>query len=101
MNKQAIQTKSGSDQKQSGSAGVIENVAPPAAAEASPEVLSREHEERKEEQKGRIEETDRETLLRMLYQMVLIRRFEEKSAEAYSLGKIGAARGRLRADQLS
>jgi pyruvate dehydrogenase E1 component alpha subunit len=28
-------------------------------------------------------------LLRMLYQMVLIRRFEEKAAEAYTLGKIG------------
>ncbi|HYY57056.1 MAG TPA: pyruvate dehydrogenase (acetyl-transferring) E1 component subunit alpha [Pyrinomonadaceae bacterium] len=88
MNKQAIQAKSGSDQKQSGSAGVIDDVAA-AEAEASPEVLSREHEERKEEQKSRIEEIDRETLLHMLYQMVLIRRFEEKSAEAYSLGKIG------------
>src|SRR5438067_12512367 len=36
-----------------------------------------------------IEEVDRETLLRMLYQMILIRRFEEKAAEAYTLGKIG------------
>src|ERR687889_542881 len=43
----------------------------------------------REEQKGRIEGVDRETLLKMLYQMVLIRRFEEKSAEAYTLGKIG------------
>src|SRR5713226_5915646 len=32
---------------------------------------------------------DRETLLGLLHQMVLIRRFEEKSAESYSLGKIG------------
>jgi len=32
---------------------------------------------------------DRETLLEMLRQMVLIRRFEEKCAESYSLGKIG------------
>src|SRR6202165_3406881 len=32
---------------------------------------------------------DRETLLDLLYQMLLIRRFEEKSAESYSLGKIG------------
>ena len=32
---------------------------------------------------------DRETLIRMLHQMVLIRRFEEKCAESYSLGKIG------------
>src|ERR1700716_234557 len=32
---------------------------------------------------------DRETLLKILQQMVLIRRFEEKCAESYSLGKIG------------
>jgi len=32
---------------------------------------------------------DRETLIAMLRQMVLIRRFEEKCAESYSLGKIG------------
>jgi pyruvate dehydrogenase E1 component alpha subunit len=42
---------------------------------------------------GRVEsairEEDRETLLRLLHQMILIRRFEEKCAESYSLGKIG------------
>jgi pyruvate dehydrogenase E1 component alpha subunit len=32
---------------------------------------------------------DRETLVELLHQMVLIRRFEEKCAESYSLGKIG------------
>ena len=32
---------------------------------------------------------DRDTLVKMYHQMVLIRRFEEKSAESYSLGKIG------------
>ena len=32
---------------------------------------------------------DRETLVAILRQMVLIRRFEEKCAESYSLGKIG------------
>src|SRR5258708_33710444 len=32
---------------------------------------------------------DRETLLKILHQMVLVRRFEEKCAESYSLGKIG------------
>ena len=32
---------------------------------------------------------DRETLVELLHQMILIRRFEEKSAESYSLGKIG------------
>ncbi|PYS36634.1 MAG: pyruvate dehydrogenase (acetyl-transferring) E1 component subunit alpha [Acidobacteria bacterium] len=34
-------------------------------------------------------EEDRETLLTMFRQMLLIRRFEEKCAESYSLGKIG------------
>ncbi len=32
---------------------------------------------------------DRETLVNILHQMILIRRFEEKCAESYSLGKIG------------
>jgi pyruvate dehydrogenase E1 component alpha subunit len=32
---------------------------------------------------------DRQTLVNLLHQMLLIRRFEEKSAESYSLGKIG------------
>ena len=32
---------------------------------------------------------DRDTLVKILHQMLLIRRFEEKCAEAYSLGKIG------------
>lgn len=34
-------------------------------------------------------EEDRETLVRIFEQMLLIRRFEEKCAESYSLGKIG------------
>jgi pyruvate dehydrogenase E1 component alpha subunit len=36
-----------------------------------------------------LREEDRETLLRMFHQMLLIRRFEEKCAESYSMGKIG------------
>jgi pyruvate dehydrogenase E1 component alpha subunit len=55
----------------------------------NPDELREEHQNRREGQKGRIEGVDRETLLKMLYQMVLIRRFEEKAAEAYTLGKIG------------
>jgi pyruvate dehydrogenase E1 component alpha subunit len=54
-----------------------------------PAELSEEHKQRQQEQQKHIEEVDRETLLKMLYQMVLIRRFEEKAAEAYTLGKIG------------
>ncbi|HEU4595436.1 MAG TPA: pyruvate dehydrogenase (acetyl-transferring) E1 component subunit alpha [Pyrinomonadaceae bacterium] len=55
----------------------------------NPDELHEEHQQRSEGQKERIEGVDRETLLKMLYQMVLIRRFEEKAAEAYTLGKIG------------
>jgi pyruvate dehydrogenase E1 component alpha subunit len=54
-----------------------------------PAELREEHEQRHQMQLREIEEVDRETLLRMLYQMILIRRFEEKAAEAYTLGKIG------------
>lgn len=54
----------------------------------NPEVQE-EIEQRKQEQQKHIDELDRETLLRMLYHMILIRRFEEKAAEAYTLGKIG------------
>jgi pyruvate dehydrogenase E1 component alpha subunit len=45
--------------------------------------------ERQERQKSAAVQEDRETLLKLFQQMVLIRRFEEKCAEAYSLGKIG------------
>jgi len=40
-------------------------------------------------QKRRFAELDRDTLLSIYRQMLLVRRFEEKSAEAYSTGKIG------------
>ena len=54
-----------------------------------PDELRAEHRERRQHQHASIEGLERETLLNMLYQMVLIRRFEEKAAEAYTLGKIG------------
>jgi pyruvate dehydrogenase E1 component alpha subunit len=40
-------------------------------------------------QKQRFAELDRKTLTSIYRQMLLVRRFEEKSAEAYSTGKIG------------
>ncbi|HEX4900315.1 MAG TPA: pyruvate dehydrogenase (acetyl-transferring) E1 component subunit alpha [Pyrinomonadaceae bacterium] len=43
----------------------------------------------KQEQKRHLAAYDHKTLVELLRQMLLIRRFEEKSAEAYSLGKIG------------
>ena len=47
-----------------------------------------ETEERPALQESAIQE-DRQTLIKLFHQMVLIRRFEEKCAESYSLGKIG------------
>lgn len=41
------------------------------------------------EQRRHLRDYDQKTLIELLRQMLLIRRFEEKSAEAYSLGKIG------------
>ncbi len=43
----------------------------------------------KEQQKSRLGAVDRDTLVKIYRQMLLIRIFEEKSAEAYSAGKIG------------
>jgi len=45
-------------------------------------------EEKTRDQAGALKE-DRETLVKLFHQMLLIRRFEEKCAESYSLGKIG------------
>jgi pyruvate dehydrogenase E1 component alpha subunit len=55
----------------------------------NPDELREEHEHRQQHLQQQIEGIDRETLLQILYQMTLIRRFEEKAAEAYTLGKIG------------
>jgi len=49
----------------------------------------KEREGIKEAQKSRLAGLDRETLIDLYHQMLLVRRFEEKSAEAYSAGKIG------------
>ena len=86
MSKQATPTKSRVLADEAGGTGVAEKEAPDAA---HPAELQQEHEQRKAEQQDRLEQVDREELRRLLYQMILIRRFEEKSAESYSLGKIG------------
>lgn len=49
----------------------------------------REYEKRRASQLGAIKKTDKKLLREMLYQMVLGRRFEEKCAEVYRMGKIG------------
>jgi pyruvate dehydrogenase E1 component alpha subunit len=60
---------------------------------ASPKVdsntMSRERDAAKERQKDRLAGLNNETLIDLYRQMLLIRRFEEKSAEVYSAGKIG------------
>ena len=65
---------------------IVENKAP---GDLEPAQLTLEQQRLLEEQKARLAATDRDTLLKLLYQMILIRRFEEKCAESYSLGKIG------------
>jgi pyruvate dehydrogenase E1 component alpha subunit len=87
MSKETTRTKARSNAAPAPSAAsLVENEA---AEVADPAALRDEHKHRKQGQQDRIEATDRETLLRLLYQMVLIRRLEEKAAESYSLGKIG------------
>ena len=68
--------------KRRGATGVID--APP-----DPKTLAREQAAAKERQKDRLSGPDKETLIGLYRQMLLIRRFEEKAAEAYSTGKIG------------
>ncbi|MGB9181150.1 MAG: pyruvate dehydrogenase (acetyl-transferring) E1 component subunit alpha [Pyrinomonadaceae bacterium] len=87
MTKQATEPKSRAQADERSSTGVIEKDPPP--QEASDAQMSKDHEQRKQEQKSRIEELDQKLLMKMLHQMILVRRFEEKCAESYSLGKIG------------
>ncbi len=56
---------------------------------ADPAKLKAEQAEIKADQKERIARLDKETLVQIYHQMLLVRRFEEKSAEVYSAGKIG------------
>jgi pyruvate dehydrogenase E1 component alpha subunit len=87
MTKQATPTESRAGAEETGATGVIEKEA---SEQAPPDSLSPEDQETlKAEQKDRIAELDGETLINLLNQMILIRRLEEKCAEAYSLGKIG------------
>jgi pyruvate dehydrogenase E1 component alpha subunit len=62
-------------------------------AEAPPDVdpkqLKKERDEAKERQKDRLTALPADQLIEIYRQMLLIRRFEEKSAEVYVAGKIG------------
>ena len=71
-------------EEQQSSTGVMD--APP---DVDQQQLKRERDKAKERQKDRLSRLDSGHLLELYRQMLLIRRFEEKSAEAYVAGKIG------------
>jgi len=71
-------------EEQQSSTGVMD--APP---DVDSKKLKQERDEAKGRQKDRLSGISREQLIELYRQMLLIRRFEEKSAEAYVAGKIG------------
>src|SRR5688572_7778996 len=84
MSKQTAAPPSRAGAEEQSSTGVID-----APADVDRKQLAREHEEVKERQKDRFEGLNAEQLIDLYRQMLLIRRFEEKSAEVYVAGKIG------------
>jgi pyruvate dehydrogenase E1 component alpha subunit len=80
------QPSAGRSKAEKGSTGIIEAESLDAQDLTT---IRKDHQAAKQEQKSRLGGIDRETALNLYYQMLLIRRFEEKSAEAYSMGKIG------------
>ena len=83
MSKQTVQSDSRASAAEKGGTGVIDSQAPD-----EPQAR-KDRDTIKKQQKTRLAEYDRKTLIDIYRQMLLIRRFEEKSAEAYSMGKIG------------
>ncbi len=71
-------------EEQQSSTGVMD--APP---DVDSKKLKQEQDEAKERQKDRLSGLSREQAIELYRQMILIRRFEEKSAEVYVAGKIG------------
>jgi pyruvate dehydrogenase E1 component alpha subunit len=63
-----------------------QTAAPP---DVNPQLLTKERDEAKERQKDRFNGLNKDQLINLYRQMLLIRRFEEKSAEVYVAGKIG------------
>lgn len=82
MSTQRSNSATGTEAKGGGATAVIE-------ADENGSNLDDSLAQLKGEQKERLGGLDRATLLDLYHQMLLIRRFEEKSAEAYSMGKIG------------
>jgi pyruvate dehydrogenase E1 component alpha subunit len=71
-------------EEQQSSTGVMD-----APADVDKHQLKRERDSAKEKQKDRFSAVSHDELTELYRQMLLIRRFEEKSAEAYVAGKIG------------
>ena len=84
MSKQTAEPASAAGAEEKSATGVID--APGAVESKQP---APERNLAKERQKSRLSGLDRDTLIELYRKMLLIRRFEEKSAEAYSAGKIG------------
>jgi pyruvate dehydrogenase E1 component alpha subunit len=84
MSKQTAAPPSRAAADEQSSTGVID-----APADVDRKQLARERDAVKEQQKGRFEGLNAEQLIGLYRQMLLIRRFEEKSAEIYVAGKIG------------
>jgi pyruvate dehydrogenase E1 component alpha subunit len=84
MSKQTAAPPSRAGAEEQSSTSVID-----APAEVDRKQLARERDELKERQKDRFAGLNQEQLIGLYRQMLLIRRFEEKSAEAYVAGKIG------------
>ncbi len=84
MSKQTAEPASTVRAEEKSATGVMD-----APVASDPEELRREHDSARESQKNRLGGLDSDTLKKLFRQMLLIRRFEEKSAEAYSMGKIG------------
>jgi pyruvate dehydrogenase E1 component alpha subunit len=85
MSKQKAESSSRTGADENSSTAVID----PPAEQVDKNQLAREHAETKERQKDRLKGLSKETLIELYRQMLLIRRFEEKAAEAYVAGKIG------------
>jgi pyruvate dehydrogenase E1 component alpha subunit len=82
MSKQTAEPTSAASVQEKGATGVIDEP-------VDRETLKQEHRAAKERQKDRLSGLDPETLVGLYRQMLLVRRFEEKAAEAYVAGKIG------------
>ena len=83
MSKQTAEPISAASAEEQSSATVLD------APHVDRKTLSQERDSAKERQRDRLSGLDKEMLIDLYRQMLLIRRFEEKSAEVYSAGKIG------------